>query len=211
MTSAKTISESGYTESNGGQGFSLSFAGDTIQLTIAPPGIFVLFCFPCVCLFPPKMTFSRMLLKYYTVVVVQPLSRVRLFETPWATAHQAPLSFTISWSLLRFSELVMLSNHLILCLPLLLSSIFYSIRVFSNELALHVRWPKYWSFSFSISSSNGYSRLISFRIDWFDLVCSPRDSRESSPAPQFKSINSSELNFLYGPTLTFLHDYWNIT
>ena len=91
--------------------------------------------------------------------------------TPWTAAHQAPLSFTTSWSLLKFmsSESVMLSNHLILCYPLLLlPSIFPSIRLFSNESALHIRWPKYWSFS--ISPSNEYSGLISFRIDWFDLL-----------------------------------------
>ena len=91
--------------------------------------------------------------------------------TRWTTAHQASLSFTISWSLLKLksTELVMPSNHLILCCPLLLlPPIFPSIRVFSNELALHIRWPKYWSFSFSLS--NEYSGWISFRIDWFDLL-----------------------------------------
>ena len=92
--------------------------------------------------------------------------------TPWTAAHQASLSFTISQSLLKFIfiESVMLSNHLILCHPLLLlPSIFLIIRVFSNESALRIRWPKYWSFSFTISPSNEYSGLISFRIDWFDL------------------------------------------
>ena len=105
-------------------------------------------------------------------VVVQWLSHVWLFTTPWTTAHQVPLSFSISQSLLRFMpiESVMLSNHLILCYPLLLLSIFPSIRVFSNESALHIKWPEYWSFGFSISLSNGYSGLISFRIDWFDLL-----------------------------------------
>ena len=105
-------------------------------------------------------------------VVSQSLSHVQFFATPWTVACQASLSFAVSWSLLRFVsiKLVMLSNHLILCHPfLLLLSIFPSIRVFSNELALHIRWPKYWSFSFSTSPSNEYSRLISFRIDWFDL------------------------------------------
>ena len=96
------------------------------------------------------------------------------------------------------------SNHLILCCPLLLPSIFPSIRVFSNELFLHIRWPKYWSFSFSISLSNEYSGLISFRIDWFDLLA----VWGSSPTPQFKSINSSVLSFLYGPALTSIHDSW---
>ena len=107
------------------------------------------------------------------VVVVQFLSCVRLFVTPWTAAHQAPLAFTISQSLLKLmsSESVMSSNHVILCHPLhLLLSIFCSIRVFPNESALHIRWPKYWSFNFSISPSNEYSRLISFRIEWIDLV-----------------------------------------
>ena len=104
-------------------------------------------------------------------IVVHSLSRVQLFVTPWTAAHQASLSFTISWSWLKLMsiESVMSSNHLILCHPLLLlSSIFPSIKVFSNESALRIRWPKYWSFSFSISSSNE-SGLISFRSDWLDL------------------------------------------
>ena len=101
--------------------------------------------------------------------------------TPWTATCQASLSFTVSQSLLKFMsiELEMLSNHLILCLPLLLlPSIFPSIRVFSNELTLCIRWPKYWSFSFSDSPSSEYSGLISFKIDWFDL-CSPSYSQES--------------------------------
>ena len=104
---------------------------------------------------------------------VQSLSRVWLFVTPWTAAHQASLSITNSWSLLKLMsiESVMPSNHLILCRPLLLlPSIFPSIRVFSNESLLCIRWPKYWSFSFSISPSNEYSGLISFRIDWFYLL-----------------------------------------
>ena len=103
--------------------------------------------------------------------VVQLLSRVQLFVIPWTAARQAPLSSTISWSLLTFTsiELVIPSNHLILCNPLLLPSVFPSIRIFSNESALGIRWPKDWSFSFSINPSNEYSGLISFRIDWFDL------------------------------------------
>ena len=99
---------------------------------------------------------------------------VRLLVTPWSAACQGSLSFTISWSLLKlmFIESVMPSNHLIVCYPLLLPLIFPSIRVFSNESALRIRWPKYWSFSFSfnISSSNEYSGLISFRVDWLDLL-----------------------------------------
>ena len=138
------------------------------------------------------------------------LSSVHLFATPWTSAHQAPLSFVISWSLLKLKsvELVMPSNHLILCCPLLLPSIFPSLGVFSNELALCIRWPKYWSFSFNISPSIEYSGLISFRIDWFDLLAVQKDSQESFPIPQFKSINSSALSLLYGPTLTSIHDYW---
>ena len=106
-------------------------------------------------------------------VVVQLLSCVWLIVTPWTAAHQASLSFTISHKLLRLMsiELVMSSNHLILCHPLLLlPSIFPSLRVFSNKLALCIRWPKYWSFSFNISPSNEYSELISFRIAWLDLL-----------------------------------------
>ena len=102
---------------------------------------------------------------------VQLLSCVRLFATPWTAACQASLSITNSWSLLKLTSVksVMPSNHLILCHPLLLlPSIFPSIRVFSNESVLRIRWPKYWSFSFSISPSNEYSALISFRIDWLD-------------------------------------------
>ena len=104
---------------------------------------------------------------------VQLLSHVRLFVTLWTAGRQAPLSITNSQSLLKFMSIVSVvpSNHLILCCPLLLlPSIFPSIRVFSNELALCIRWPKYWSFSFSISPSNEYSGLISFGIDWLDLL-----------------------------------------
>ena len=100
------------------------------------------------------------------------------------------------------------SNHLILCHPFLLPpSIFPSIRVFSNESALRIRWPKYCSFSFSISPSNEYSGLIS--LGWtVRSLCSPRDSQESSPTPWFNSINSLAFSFLYSPTLTSIHDYW---
>ena len=103
----------------------------------------------------------------------QSLSHVRLFVSPWTAAHQASLSITNSRSLLKLMsiELVMPSNHLILCCPFfLLPSVFSSIRVFSSESALHIRWPKDWSFSFSISPSNEYSGLISFRMDWLDLL-----------------------------------------
>ena len=120
--------------------------------------------------------------------------------TPWTAACQASLSFTIPWNLLKFMsiELLMPSNHLVLS-----PSIFPSIRVFSDEWVLCIRWPEYWSFSFSISPSSEYSRLISFKMDWLNLLSSPRDSQETSPAPQFKSINSLAFSFLYGPTLHF--------
>ena len=131
--------------------------------------------------------------------------------TPWTAAPQASLSITSSRSLLKLMsiESVMPSNHLIFCHLLLLPpSIFPSIRVFSNESALRIRWPKYWSFSLNIRPSNEHPGLVSFRMDCLDLLAHPRDSRESSLAPQFKSINSSALSFLYSPPLTSIHDYW---
>ena len=141
---------------------------------------------------------------------VQWLSHVWLFATPWTAAHQASLSLTNSRSLLKLMsiELVMSSNHLILCHPLLLPpSIFPSIRVFSNESVLCNRWPKYWSFSISISPSNEYSGLISFRMDWLALLA-VQGTLESSPTPQFKSINSSALSFFHSPAFTSIHDHW---
>ena len=126
--------------------------------------------------------------------------------TAWTVAHQASLSITNSLSLLKLMsiESVMPSNHLILCRPLLLlPSIFPSIRVFPNALVLHIRWPKYWSLSLSISPSNEYSALIAFRMDWLDLLA----VQESSPTSQFKSINSLALSFPQSPTLTSTLDY----
>ena len=135
---------------------------------------------------------------------------------PGLPVHHQVLELTQLMSI----ELVMPSNHLILCLLLLLPpSIFPSIRVFSNESVLRIRGPKYWSFSFSISPSilpmniqdskkkKKYSGLISFRIDWLDLLAA-QGTQESSPTPQFKSINSSVLIFLDSPILTSIHDYW---
>ena len=130
---------------------------------------------------------------------VQSLSRVWLFVTPWIAAHLASLSITNSQSLLKlmFIKSVMPSSHFVLCCPLLLlPPIPPSIRVFSDKLTLRMRWPKYWSFSFNISLSNEHPGLISFRMDWLD-PCSPRDSQESSPTPQLKSINSWALSFLH--------------
>ena len=127
--------------------------------------------------FVPQIFLVQFIPEYLMISVqvssVQSLSHVRLFVTPWAEAFQASLSLTNSQNLLKLMsfESVMPSNHLILCSPLLLLlSIFPSIRVFSNESVLHIRWPKHWSFSFNISPSNEYSGLISFRVDWFDLL-----------------------------------------
>ena len=179
-------------------------------------------------------------LSYKFVVTVVQSQQCPTLSTPCTAAHQASLSITNSRSVLKLMsiESVMPSNHLILCRPLLLPpSIFPSIRLFSNQSVLCIRWPEYWSFSFSISPSNEYSGLI-FRMDWLDLLAvqgtlkslpqhhwecisqfplnirygcalgTPRDAQESSPTPQFKSINSLKLSFLYSPTLTSIHDYW---
>ena len=146
----------------------------------------------------------------YRFSSVQFLSCVRLLVTPWATARQASLSITNSRSPPRLMsiELVMPSDHLILCRPLLLLlSIFPSIRVFSNESALRIRWQKYWSFSFNISPSNEHPGLISFTMDWLDLLA-VQGTLKPSPTPQFKSINSSALSLLHSPTLTSIHDHW---
>ena len=144
--------------------------------------------------------------------VVQLLSHVRLFATPWTAAHQASLSFTISQSLLKLMsiESVMPSNHLILCHPLfLLPSIFLSIRVFSNESGLCIWWSKYGSFSFSISPSSEYSSLISFRIDWLHLLFCPRVSQESSSIPYFESISSMVLSLLFPLVYPLLNIFRN--
>ena len=140
----------------------------------------------------------------------QLLSRVQLFATPWTATCQVSLSITDSWSLLKLMsiESVMPFYHLILCHPFLPPSIFPSIRVFSNESVLHIRWPKYWSFSLSINPSNEYLGLISFGIDWLDLLAVQGTLKSLSPTPQFKSINYLVLSFLYSPTPTSIHDYW---
>ena len=152
----------------------------------------------------------------YLFSSVQSLTCVRLFVTPWTAACQASLSITNSRSLLKLMsfESVMPSNHLILCRPLLLlPSIFPSIRVFSNESVLCIRWPNYWSFSFSICPSNEYSVLISFRMDWLDLltvqgILKSLVQHHSVGQKSIKSITSSALSFLYGPTLTAIHHHW---
>ena len=133
-----------------------------------------------------------------------------LFATPWTETHHASLSFTVFWSLLKLMSLesVMLSNHLILCCPLLLPSIFPSIRIFSNELVLCIRWPKYWRFSFSISPSNEYSGLISLRIDWFDLLAVQRTLKSLLQHHISKASILPHTTFFYCPFLTSIHDYW---
>ena len=147
------------------------------------------------------------------IVVVQSFSHSVVCDSafPWTAARHAPLSFTISWSLLKLTsiETVMTSSDLIFCHPLLLlPSIFPSIRDISNESALWIRWPKYWSFRFSISPANEYSGLISFRIDCFDPLAVQVTLRSLLQHHTSESINSSALSLLYGPTLKSIHDYW---
>ena len=131
----------------------------------------------------------------HQLVSVQLLSCVHLCSMPWTEAHQVSLSITNSQSLpkLMSTELVMASNHIILCCPLLPHSIFPSIRVFSNESVLCIRWPEYWSFSFSISPSSEYSELISFRRYWLALLAVQGTLKSLLPTPQFKSTNSVAL------------------
>ena len=141
----------------------------------------------------------------------QSLSRVRLLVTPWIAACQASLSITNSWSLLRLTsiESVVPSSHLILCRShLLLPPIPPRIRVFSNESTLRMRWPKYWSFSFSIIPSKEHPGLFSFRMDWLDLLAVQGTLKSLLQHHSSKSINSSVLSFLHSPTLTSIHDRW---
>ena len=150
-------------------------------------------------------------LKYFTFNSVQLLSHVQLFETQWIAAHQASLSITNSWSLLKLMsiESVMPSSHLILCHPLLfLLPVPLSIRVFSNESTLCMRWPKYWSFSFSISPSNEYPGLSSFRMDWLDLLAVQGTLKNLLQHHSSKASIFSGLSFLHSPTLTSIHDHW---
>ena len=141
------------------------------------------------------------------------LSVVSNSAVPWIAAHQDSRSFTTSQSLLKpmSIELVMPSNRLVLFCPLLLPSVFPSIRVFSRESSLHIRWPKYWSFSFSISHSNEYSALISFKIDWFDLLVAQETLKSllqhhSSKAAILQCLVVFMVPFMV--TLTSVHDYW---
>ena len=158
-----------------------------------------------------KCRWGRCLILFQTSIYfssVHSLSRVWLFATPWTAACQTSLSITNSQSLLKLTsvESVMPSNHLILCRPLLLlPSITPSIKVFSNESTLCMRWPKYWSFSFSISPSNEHPGLICFRMDWLDLLAVQGTLQSLL---QHTVQNSSALSFLHSPTLTSIHDYW---
>ena len=172
------------------------------------PQSFLLFCFALFCFFQPNsiscVTFP------INISSVQLLSCVQLFVTPWIVSCQASLSIINSWTLLKLMsiESVMPSNHLMLCCPLLLlPSIFPSIWVFSNESVLPINWPKYCSFTFSISLSNDYSRLISLGLTGLFSLQSKGFSRIFSNTTS-KDINFSALSFLHSPTLTSIHDYW---
>ena len=150
------------------------------------------------------------MLHLYSVSSVHSLICVRLFATPWTAARQASLCITNSQSTLKLMSImsVMPSNHLILCLPLLLlPSIFPRSRVFSKESVLCIKWPKYWSFSFNIGPCNEYSGLISFMIDWLVFLLSKGLSRVFSNT-KAQNINCSATIFLYSPTFTSIHDYW---
>ena len=151
------------------------------------------------------------LLARYVFSSVQSLSRVWLFATLWTAACQASLSITNARILLKlmFIESVIPSNHLILCHPLLLPpSLFPSIRVFSNESVLCIRWSKNWNFSFSISPSSEYLGLISLRMDWLDLLAVKGTLKSLLKHHSSKASISSELSFLYSPTFSSIHDYW---
>ena len=142
---------------------------------------------------------------------VQSLSHIQLFATPWTAARQVSLSITNYQSLLKLmsTESVMSSNRLILCPLLLLPSVFPSIRVFSDESALHIRWPKYWSFSFNISTSSEYSGLISFRMDWLDLLAVQGTLKSLLQHHTSKaSILEHSAFFIVQLSLTSIHDYW---
>ena len=147
---------------------------------------------------------------YYKFSSVQSLSHVQLFATQWIAACQASLSITNSPSLFKLTsiELVMQSSHLIFCCPLLLLPLIpLSIRVFSNESTLHMRWPKYWSFSFNIIPSNEYSGLISFRVDWLELLAVQETLKSRLQCHSSKASIFFVFSFLHCPTLTSIHDH----
>ena len=146
----------------------------------------------------------------FNISSVQSFSHVQLFATPWTAAHQASMSITNSWSPPKSMsiESVMPSNHLLLCRPLLLlPSIFPSIRVFSNESALHIRWPKYWSFSFSISPSNEHPGLISLRMDWLDLLA-VQGTLKSLLQHHSSKASILRRSAFFTVQLSSIHDHW---
>ena len=154
--------------------------------------------------------FWLLIILYFHILSVQSLS-CQLFSTPWTAACQASLSIINSRSLFKLMSIksVTLSNHLILCRPrLLLLSIFPSIRISYNESVLPIRWPKYWEFQLQCQSFQWIFRTDFLQDGLVWSPCSPRDSQESSPTPQFKSINSLALSFFYSPTLIYIHYYW---
>ena len=158
------------------------------------------------------MLYNRFsLVIYFIYQFIHQLSCVRLFVSPWTAVHRASLSIANSWSLLKLMsvESVMPSNHLIFCHPLLLlPSIFPSIRVFSNESVLHIKWPKYWSFSFSISPSNEYLGLICFRMDWLDLLAVQGTLKSFLQHHSSKASVPQCSAFFIVPTVTSIHDHW---
>ena len=149
-------------------------------------------------------------LNYTLSQSVHLLSRVRLFATPWTTVRQASLSITNSWSPPKpmSTESVMPSNHLVLCCPLLLPSVFPSIRVFSNESVLHIRWLKYWSFSFSISPSNEHPGLVSFRMDWLDFFAVQGTLQSLLQHHSSKEWILQHSAFFTVQLSQFIHDHW---
>ena len=157
------------------------------------------------------LVFSKEIFILFSISSVQSFSHVRLFATPWTAARQASMSITNSWTLLKLMsiESVMPSNHLILCCSLLLPPLIIpSIRVFSYESVLHIRWPKYWSFSFRISPSNEYSGMISFRMDWLDLLTAQGTLKSLLQPHSSKASILWCSAFFIVPTLTSIHDYW---
>ena len=165
------------------------------------------FLVPSMC--PINIFYLCHLILWVVVVAVYSLSRIWLFVTPLTAALQASLPFTVSWSLLKLMsiELVIPSKHFILHHSFLLPLVFPSIRVFSNESAFRIRWPKYWSFSFSTCLSR-YSGLISFRVDWFDLLAIQGTLNSLLQHQNLKASILPALSLLHSPTLTSIHDYW---
>ena len=178
----------------------VQFSQHNLWKTIFSP-LYILASFAVVLIDHKSVQFSSSVM--YDSLWPHGLQRARLpysSLTPGAYPNSCPSS---QWNHLTISSSVV---------PfLLLPSIFPSIRVFSNESVLRIRWPKYWSFSFSISPSNEYSGLISFRMDWLDLLAVQGTLKGLLPTPQFKNINSLAFSFLYGPTITFIYDYWKKT